>query len=165
MPGAFEPVTLGPIDESHLGDLEQLLVDTAVFRDDEIEVAMEVLEACVDAPGADYHAVGAFTDDGAITGYALYGPTPCTLGTYDLYWIAVAPSAQNTGVGRLMLQEVEKRLIHEGARLLIIETSSQAMYEPTRIFYERNGYDAVARIPDYYTEGDDRMIFVKHFQS
>jgi ribosomal protein S18 acetylase RimI-like enzyme len=159
------PLSLGPIDESHLAALEALLIDTGVFRDDEIEVAMEVLEEYLDSPGADYHAVGAFTGHGVIVGYALYGPTPCTVGTYDLYWIAVAPAAQNTGVGRLLLREVEKRLMHEGARLLIIETSSQPMYEPTRTFYERNGYHVVARVPDYYTDGDDRLIFVRHFKA
>lgn len=154
-------VTLGTIDDSHIDDIEQMLIDTAVFRDDEVEVAMEVLESYIDNPDQDYFAVGAFTHDGELAGYALYGPTPCTIGTYDLYWIAVSPSSQNTGVGRTLLQEVERRLVLADARLLIIETSSQPMYEPTRMFYERNGYDVTARIPDFYTDGDDRMIFVK----
>jgi ribosomal protein S18 acetylase RimI-like enzyme len=158
---AAHGVLLGGLTSAHVPVIERLLHETGVFRPDEVDVALEVLESYLDDPDRDYSAVGAFTRAGELVGYALYGPTPCTLGTFDLYWIAVSPSSQNAGVGRALLQEVERRLVLADARLLIIETSSQPMYEPTRRFYERHGYDVVARIPDYYTDGDDRMIFVR----
>jgi hypothetical protein len=56
---------------------------------------------------------------------------------------------------------VERRLAQADARLVIIETSSQPLYEPTRAFYLRKGYAEVARVPDFYADGDDRVIFAK----
>ncbi|NJD09307.1 MAG: GNAT family N-acetyltransferase [Gemmatimonadetes bacterium] len=132
-----------------------------MFRADEIDVALEVIDAYFANPGQDYTALGAFTRAGELVGYSCHGPTPCTLGTCDLYWIAVAPAAQGTGVGSALLQEVERRLAQEDARLLLIETSSQPRYRPTRRFYERHGYHEVARVPEFYAPGDDRVIFAK----
>jgi hypothetical protein len=47
---------------------------------------------------------------------------------------------------------------------VIIETSSQPHYGGTRAFYLRRGYDVVARVPDFYAPGDDRLIFAKRIQ-
>ena len=92
-----------------------------------------------------------------------WGPTPLTIGTYDLYWMAVSPLHQGSGLrpaaGRMARGE------SRGARgrLLIIETSSTPKYEPTRRFYLGLKYREIARIPDYYQPGDDRVIYVKRF--
>src|SRR6185436_6001629 len=91
-----------------------------------------------DAP-LDYEFVGAF-DDGRLVGYACFGPTPATDGTFDLYWLAVEPAAQGRGIGRALVRDVEAKLIHRGGRLLVVETSSRPDYETTRQFYTRSGY-------------------------
>lgn len=155
------PPRLGPLTRRERGAVETIVRDAKVFREDEIAVALEVLDAYLAHPGKDYHALGAFTPGGVLLGFAIYGPTPCTLGTWDLYWIAVAPGAQGSGVGSLLLKEVERRLTDALARLVIIETSSLPAYEAARAFYRRHGYTEVARVPDFYAIGDDRMIFAK----
>ncbi|HEX6940038.1 MAG TPA: GNAT family N-acetyltransferase [Longimicrobiales bacterium] len=159
--GAPAEVRLGPLSPHERPAVEAIVRRTGVFRDDEIAVALEVLDAYLARPEQDYHALGAFTPGGDLLGFTLYGPTPCTLGTWDLYWIAVAPDAQGTGVGTLLLQEVERRLADVHARLVVIETSSQAAYAATRAFYRRRGYAEAARVPDFYADGDDRVIFAK----
>jgi ribosomal protein S18 acetylase RimI-like enzyme len=98
-----------------------------------------------------------------VTGYVCYGPTPATEGTYDLYWIAVAPQIQGQGIGRDLLNYVETAVQMKHGHLIIIETSSQEKYWPTRNFYLRNGYTIAAQIKDFYRPGDDRVIFVKYF--
>jgi ribosomal protein S18 acetylase RimI-like enzyme len=50
------------------------------------------------------------------------------------------------------------------ARLLIIETSSLPRYEAARQLYCRHHYREVARIPDFYADGDDRVIYAKRFR-
>ena len=152
---------LGPLTHRERGAVETIVRDAKVFREDEIAVALEVLDAYLAHPGKDYHALGAFTPGGVLLGFAIYGPTPCTLGTWDLYWIAVAPEAQGSGVGSLLLEEVERRLTDALARLVIIETSSLPAYEAARAFYRRHGYTEVTRVPDFYAIGDDRVIFAK----
>jgi D-alanine-D-alanine ligase len=155
-------IVLAPLDLMHRGPVGRILRAAHVFRDEEIEVALEVLDAYYAHPGQDYHALGAFTPGGELLGYTVFGPTPCTLGTWDLYWIAVSPETQGTGVGTILLKEVEGRLTRSNARLLIIETSSRPPYDPTRAFYEKRGYREVARIHDFYEDGDHRVIYAKN---
>jgi ribosomal protein S18 acetylase RimI-like enzyme len=152
---------IAPLAREHRPEIEAILHESCMFRDSEIAVALEVVDSYFAHPEQDYSALGAFTPGGDLLGYVCYGPTPGTVGTWDLYWIAVAPRDQHAGVGTLLLQEVERRLARVDARLVIIETSSQPLYEPTRLFYRRRGYEEVARVPDFYADGDDRVIFAK----
>jgi ribosomal protein S18 acetylase RimI-like enzyme len=156
-------ILLAPLEAQSRGPAEVILRTTGVFREDEILVALEVLDSFLAHPGQDYTAVGAFTPGGELLGFTIVGPTPCTLGTWDLYWIAVSPEAQGLGVGTVLLKEVEGRLTQSSARLLIIETSSRPPYDPTRAFYLKRGYREVARVPDFYEAGDDRVIYAKTF--
>lgn len=155
------PIAVRAIRPRDRQDIEQILIETGVFKEFEVDVALELVDAYYEAPDQDYTALGAFTRGGKLVGYVCYGPTPMTEGTWDLYWIAVSPEVQGNGVGTRLLQEVERRLALQGARLVIIETSSQPMYAPTCAFYERHHYDLIARVPDFYAPGDDRLIFVK----
>jgi len=46
-------------------------------------------------------------------------------------------------------------------RLLVIETSSKESYGTTREFYIKIGCTLAATLPDYYDEGDDKLIYLK----
>jgi ribosomal protein S18 acetylase RimI-like enzyme len=139
-----------------------LIEATDFFRPDEIQVAAELIDAYLDQPDQRDYGVVVVTDEhGAVAGYMTYGPTPLTLGTFDLYWMAVDPKAQGQGYGRALVEWLERYARREGGRLLVIETSSTAKYEPTRRFYLGLKYTEVARIPDFYGPGDDRVIYTK----
>lgn len=155
---------IAPLRPGDRSRVEAIVRATGVFREAEVAIALEVIDSFFSHPDRDYSALGAFTPDGDLIGYVCYGPTPGTARTWDLYWIAVDPTAQCNGVGTLLLQEVERRLARLDARLVIIETSSQPLYHPTRAFYARRGYHEVARVPDFYADGDDRVIFAKRLQ-
>ena len=148
---------LGALQRTHRERLREILDATAVFRPDEVSVALELFD---EGPSGDYEFLGAFDDDNLIA-YACFGATPGTDRTFDLYWIAVHPSAQRHGSGSRLLGEVEHRLRARGARLLVAETSSRADYDATRRFYARRGYNEVARMRDFYAVGDDRVIYTK----
>lgn len=141
-----------------------ILKRTSLFTPREVAVAEEVIDAYLDRPeSGDYELVVFQNGDGRAAGYAAFGPTPLTSGTYDLYWIAVAPERRGAGVGRLLMAHVEEKLRDKGARLLLVETSSQTGYEPTRDFYLALGYREAARIAGFYKPGDDRVTYVKYF--
>jgi GNAT superfamily N-acetyltransferase len=142
------------------GRIEDISRAVGVFREDEIPVALEVFdEAAREGGSASYIALGAELD-GRLVGWICWGPTPCTLGTYDLYWMAVEPGLQGSGIGSALLGEMERRLAGV-ARLIIIETTGRADYAGTRGFYQARGYRPAARIPDFYAPGDDQVVFVK----
>lgn len=157
-----DSVTLGSVTAEHRERIRGILEETDVFRYDEVLVGLEVLDIYVSQPEqTDYYFLGAFDGEGELVGYTCYGPTPCTLGTWDLYWIAVDPEWQEAGVGSRLLAEAESEVWSRHGRLILAETSSQPSYDGTRAFYAQRGYDAVSRVVDFYAPGDDRVIFAK----
>jgi GNAT superfamily N-acetyltransferase len=131
---------------------------TGMFTPDEVGVAAELIDIYLDEPAQrDYLIVVVEDAAGRLTGYLSYGPTPLTVGTYDLYWMAVDPAAQGRGYGRELVLWLEAQVKAEGGRLILIETSSQPKYEKTRRFYLGLGYQEVSRIPDFY-----RITYTKY---
>ncbi len=164
--------------------VRDILVSTRVFRDEEIDVAIELYDEVfsngtglnaanaaasmnpTNAPAnSDYFFLGAFTPEEELAGFACYGPTPGTDRTYDLYWIAVHSSAQGSGSGTILLDEVERRLKGLNARMVVVETSSRSDYKDTRGFYLHRGYVESARARDFYAPSDDRITYTKRLQS
>jgi ribosomal protein S18 acetylase RimI-like enzyme len=148
-------VRLRPLRASDRVAIERIVRATGVFNEAEVAIALELVDAPADAG---YRFVVADVDD-AVAGYACFGATPLTQGTHDLYWIAVDPVLHGRGVGTELMRAVEAALAKEGARLLLIETASKPSYAPTRRFYERHGCREVARVPDFYAVGDDKVIY------
>ena len=74
----------------------------------------------------DYVALGAEVD-GRLAGWICWGPTPCTLGTYDLYWMAVDPAARAPGSAPLCCGKWNGRLAGS-ARLIVVETAGRPDY-------------------------------------
>ena len=136
---------------------------TGLFSTDELDIAREVAtSACVEGPGGHYQLQVA-VDGVDVVGWVCAGPTPGTRATWDLYWIAVHPSAQGRGLGRRLLRCAEEGLRAAGGRLCVVETSSRAEYVGTRRFYGLAGYVVGARIPDFYAPGDDKVFFTRTF--
>jgi ribosomal protein S18 acetylase RimI-like enzyme len=174
-------IFVGDMTAKDRSRVRDILLATNVFREAEIDVAIELFDEVFGAPmtvegavpassssapaSTDYFFLGAFTPDEMLAGFACYGPTPGTDRTYDLYWIAVDPATQGTGCGTILLNEVERRLKGQNARLVVVETSSRSDYKNTRGFYIRRGYTEAARARDFYAPADDRITFTKRLQS
>ncbi len=141
--------------------IEALLRDTAVFRPEEVAVAMELVDAALGKPGQEDYTFAVAELEGEVAGYTCWGETPCTRGTFDLYWIATQPRHQGRGVGRSLMEAAEAHMKRRGGRLCVIETSSLPQYDPTRRFYLGLGYAREAVIRDFYTPGDDKVVYTK----
>ncbi len=142
--------------------IRQLVERTGFFRDEEIEIAVELVdERLAKGPVSGYEFLFAETSAGQLIGYSCFGPIACTIGSYDLFWIAVEPSHQRHGIGRQILAATEARIAAAGGRAIYLDTSGQEKYLPTRAFYERNGYTLAARLADFYAPGDDRFIYAR----
>lgn len=146
---------------SDIAAVRELVRDTGFFSTDEVAIAAELVEETL-TRGADSGYAFLFLErDGELLGYTCYGEIPGTTGSYDLYWIAVSATRQGGGIGRRLLAETEARIAAAGGRLLFAETSARAQYAPTRRFYERTGFHAAARLPDFYAPGDGKVIYAK----
>lgn len=148
-----------------------LIRATEFFTAAEVDVAEELIDVYLTRPEQkDYDVVvvegeGVGGDgEGAPAGYMTWGPTPLAEDAYDLYWMAVAPAEQGKGRGKELVRWLEAEVARRDGRVIIIETSSQPKYHGTRQFYIDLGYKEVARIPDFYRAGDDRVIYAKYFR-
>ena len=148
--------------ESDGEQIHAISASTTVFNQEEVE--------CVDELWQEYLSQGPqrsgyyFLVDkeaGRLLAYACYGPRALTDRTYDLYWIAVDPTARRGGVGRRLLAASEEAVRQLGGRLLVLETSGLPSYEATRNFYLATGYTLEATLKDFYKDGDDMVIFTK----
>ena len=134
---------------------------TGFFHGGDIDVAREVLdEALAKGPAGHYQSY-TLVEKGQPRGWICYGPTPCTIGTYDIYWIGVSAASQGRGYGRALLEQAERQIRRQRGRVIIIETSGRPLYDSTRGFYLKTGYREVARVPEFYAAGDDRVIYSK----
>jgi D-alanine-D-alanine ligase len=156
--GTLTLPSLRSLTSADRGWIEEISRAVGLFRAYEIPIALEVFDGAV-AGSTDYRALGA-EQGGRLAGWICWGPTPCTLGTYDLYWMAVDPALHGAGIGTTLLHAMEQRLAGI-ARLIVVETAGRPDYAPTRAFYQARGYRVAARIPDFYAPGDDQVVYVK----
>lgn len=144
--------------------IREIAARAGVFSSEEVECVVDLWEEYLTVgPVAGGYNFLVDREGGRVFGFACYGPRDLTSGVFDLFWIAVDSSTHRTGVGRKLLSATEEAVRQAGGRMLIAETSGTPHYEPTRKFYLGMGYAAEATIRDFYTEGDDLVIFVKRF--
>jgi ribosomal protein S18 acetylase RimI-like enzyme len=158
-PGSYElrkrASALRPLRAADRAPLEAILRATQVFQPYEIDVALELIDS---KPESGYRFVVAEID-GRVAGYVCYGRTPCTDGTWDLYWIAVDPVDHGAGIGWTLMDACIDAVRAESGRMLVIETASKPSYDRTRAFYLAYGCREVARVPDFYAVGDDKIVY------
>ena len=158
----YQEMEIRPIMQKDRVTLQSMLVKTEVFTSEEIDVAMELIDIVLrDQHQEDYKIHCMVDDQDQPMGYICYGPTPMTQGTFDLYWIAVDLQFQGQGIGSRLLDFLEETVRDRKGRMILVDTSSIPQYEKTQKFYFRKGFQEVARVPDYYHPGNDRITFCK----
>ena len=143
----------------------KILTDTHHFNDEEIKVAMELVDIYLNDANQKDYIIYVYVNDSSnkAEGYICYGKRPLTDWTYDLYWIAVDPNIHGKGIGSGLVKHMEEDLkAHWGGRIVLIETSGKAEYENERKFYTKNGYEVQTIIKDFYRSGDDLFVYRKY---
>ena len=141
--------------------IEGILRSDQTFRDDEIAVALELVDDALENSKSDYW-VRLLEFEGEAAGYICYGPTPMTACTYDLYWIVTHAQHRGKRVARSLVESMEADLLARGPKAQVrVETSQSEGYGAARKLYDRLGYPELARFTDFYSEGDDLIVFFK----
>ena len=138
--------------------IESVLRATGAFSEEEVGVALELFDLSTSGRDPSYRFLCA-ESGAAFAGYACYGEIPLTRGSFDLYWIAVDPRRGRIGAGRALVDRMLEEIAAEGGRKVFIETSSREPYAPARAFYARAGFRPIARYADFYSAGDDKLVF------
>ena len=143
--------------------VQEMAESTGFFYDFEIPVAVELVEdGLIHGEHSEYKFLFAEVD-GKPVSYTCYGHISSTEAGYDLFWIVTHNDFRGQGIGKLILEETHKIIREMGGKYLIAETSGLQKYLPTRNFYLNFGYKLEAEIPDYYKDGDAKMIYVYRF--
>jgi ribosomal protein S18 acetylase RimI-like enzyme len=147
-----------PDDRNAIGEIARR---AKVFTAEEERTIFELFDEYLQAPDSGYAFLSAKIGR-QLVGFACWGSTPLTQGTYDLYWICADPDRHRLGVGRQLFEAVERSVRSRSGRLIVIETGGEKPFLPAVRFYRRMGCRQVARIGDFYAPGEDLLIFVKY---
>ena len=153
-----------PARPSDTPTLKTLTAATGVFKPHEVEALQEVLDDYHAGSSGDDHVAVVDERDGQVVGYAYYAPDIMTDRSWYLYWIAVAKNIQARGIGGALLRHAEEDVRRRHGRLMFIETSSLPHSELTRKFYLKHGYEITGVLRDFYSDGDDMVIFRKRLE-
>jgi ribosomal protein S18 acetylase RimI-like enzyme len=153
-------MTIRPIEKRDRPRLAEIVRNAGNFSDEEVETALELIDSSIASKNqGDY--ISFVIDEDGVKGYICIGPASLAQGVYDLYWIVVDSAARGRQYGQRLLRFAEEEVKRRGGRMVLIETSSLPEYEGTRRFYLAAGYPEVARIPNFYKPGDDKVIYAK----
>jgi ribosomal protein S18 acetylase RimI-like enzyme len=140
------------------GAVRRLVAETGVFSQTEIGWAVEVVDAALERAEAGYHFL--FADGaGDLEGFACFGPIEGTANRFDLYWIAVSPSARGKGLGRALLHQSMAVARKLGATHMFIDTSTRPDYAAAHALYEALGFARMGTLDDFYADGDGKALF------
>ncbi len=152
-------------DSEDRGRLAQALRSDDTFLEEEIAVALELVDSALEARGAsgdhDYTVLIADLEDFPVAGYICFGRTPMTEATWDLYWVVTHAEARGRGIAGTLIREMEREVLRRGAKAIRVETSQKESHEAARRLYDRLGYPILARFPDFYRAGDDLIVYYK----
>ena len=153
-----------PAMSADITTIKAIAVESDMFGFSETGFVDETVAGVIDGSLDDHHWLVSESDDGRVNGAAYYAPEPFADRMWNLYFIAVSPTWQGSGVGGLLVQRLESGLLQRGpehAQSLIVETSSTDQYARTREFYPKHGFVEEARIRRFYGPNDDKVVFWK----
>ncbi|MBU1087344.1 MAG: GNAT family N-acetyltransferase [Candidatus Omnitrophica bacterium] len=137
---------------------------TAVFTEGEIEILKELLEDLQNNKKTTYSLIEEAAD-GKLAGFTLFGRTPLTEFTWDIYWIIVDKSFQGRGIGKSLLIKTEELIKAKTPRATIkLETSTRNQYSAARGLYKKVKFEEAGKLVNFYSEGDDMVIFYKEIR-
>jgi ribosomal protein S18 acetylase RimI-like enzyme len=141
--------------------IARLAIAAKMFSDGDEVFLHTMMEEYFSANQALGHGCVIDEENGEQHGVAYYTPVKATDRVWELLMIAVHPDFQGRGQGAALMSQVESTLREQGQRMIIVQTSGQPSYALTRLFYTKLGYEQEARVRDYYTAGEDMILFRK----
>jgi len=151
-----------PLKRSDRNRLEEIVRSIDNFNQADINIALELIDDVISKEQASDYVVDVLEDDdGIVQAYVCFGHTPLTQHTFDFYWMVIDSQHQRRGLGFMLFQHVEHQVRARDGKLLMCETSSLESYERVVRLYDKLGYQHVARIKNFYREGDDKLIYMK----
>lgn len=155
--------TIRTATTADIDTIKEIAVATDMFGPDDVGFFDDMINGYLDGTVEDSNWI-VVEHGSTVVAVAYYAPEPFSDRMWNLYFISVAPHHHGRGTGGDLLGYVEQQLRargSDGARVLIVETSSTDQYARTRDFYRQHGYDEEARIREFYGPDDHKIVFWK----
>jgi len=134
--------------------------DISIFCNDELKILEGVLDDYWER--RDGYMLFEERRDIVLLGFVIFGRIPITAFGWDIYWLVVNKLYQGRGIGRGLLERVEQYIGHQQHKAYIrVETSTRMEYCQARNLYAKMSYSQIARVRNFYGQGDDSIIFYK----
>lgn len=137
--------------------IRALVEATGVFTAEEVRVAGDLADTTLN--GTETYRWLIAERGGELVGYTCFDRIPLASISFDLFWIAVAPSEQGTGLAHDLMRRTATFVKSKGGHSIYAETSSTDPYAKARAFYRKAGFVESARFEDFYKPGDGKVIF------
>ncbi|HPN72701.1 MAG TPA: GNAT family N-acetyltransferase [Candidatus Omnitrophota bacterium] len=134
---------------------------TGVFRPKEVDVLEELIDEMSSNKETTYRTLS-ISEGEDLAAFAIFGRTPLTDFSWDVYWLVVSPEYQGKGLGGRLMDEAERLMTADFPEAVIrVETSTRKEYAGARKFYAGKGYREVGTIEDFYSKRDGIVIYAK----
>lgn len=154
-------IRIRELQKNDLPQVKQIIDENQMFPSEYLD---QMVSDFFDNRSQEFWLVAEYSD-GKVASIVYCAPERMTQGTWNLLLIAVAKSEQGQGMGTQLITAIENKLRHIPARVLLVETSGLPDFQLTRQFYPKNGFEQVAVIPEFYDQGDDKIVFWKSLVS
>jgi len=145
----------------NIREYELLTLETGAFKDIELDILKEALEAWKLNPGKPYELIE-LRDGRMLAGYCLYYRSPNTDYTYDVHSFVVGRDYRSSAVGQRLLELLEEAILaKERYAVLRIETSRTKEASLGVEFFNTNGFLTLGHIPGFYELDNDYYIYVR----
>ncbi|MFH1188079.1 MAG: N-acetyltransferase [bacterium] len=144
--------------------IEEIISSSGCFSETDIKIAIEVADEHLNKKEESGYSFILAESLGNVLGYICFGPIIGADKRFEIYWIAILNNFRNLGIGKKLLQEAERKIISTESRRIFVETSSKDAFQIAREFYKKNGYKKEAIIPDFYSDGDHKIIYSKRIK-
>jgi ribosomal protein S18 acetylase RimI-like enzyme len=148
-----------PLELSDLEPLLAMLKDSGQFDDHAIAYVRQTVDAYFSGETDD---IWYSAEQQGFAGVAYCSSEAMADGVWNLLMLWVSPEHQRQTIGQTLVAQIEHSLKNQGARLLLVETSSLDNFAAARAFYFKQGFAEEGRIRNYYAAGEDKIIYVKN---
>jgi GNAT superfamily N-acetyltransferase len=138
-----------------------LITNSGFFRPREMAYGMDLFDEHLLKGELSNYQFMLHEKEGQLLAYGCYGPVKLCDRRYHLHWLAVDRLYQGQGLGHLLEAAITRKIGIQGGVKIYAEISNRDYHAPVRVFYESCGYRLAAAIADYYSDGDDKVIYVK----
>jgi ribosomal protein S18 acetylase RimI-like enzyme len=94
-----------------------------------------------------------------LAGYICFDRSLGSRVAFDLFWIAVLPAHQHTGLARDLIARTAAFIRTKGGTQLYAETRTSDDRKAARGFYETSGFKQVAKLDGFFGDGIDKLIY------